>query len=166
MSPWGLWGGIAAFLISLAVHVALWRLRSGCGLRLLITILAAPAAVLLLLPALGGPWSAVDSLAAALLHAALASAYLQTYPAVQAMSPSLRIVLLLERAGPAGMTFVELLDGLGRESLLGERIRDLLDAGMVRETPEGALKLELRARMLLAPITAVRRVLGLAPGKG
>jgi hypothetical protein len=159
--------GLASFLTCLAVHVLVWRLRRPRRqvLALAVVFWAAPVAA----------WSACgllgmcaapgwDAVASALLHFALTCAYIQTYPAISDLSPSLLIMPLVAR--PEGASFEQILGQLNRPMLLEERIHYLIRARLVRPASDGRLELTVRSRALVALFVAMRRVLGMPAGQG
>lgn len=153
----------ALFLAALLGHVALWRRRAPKRhVPALLGAFGIPAAMYAALSPISGCLLAADLLA----YAALAAAYMQSYPAAQAQSPTLLIALALARR-PAGMTEEELADAIPREKLVGDRVRDLLDAGLVEPgQTKGRVRLTGRGAALLPPFKALRLILGLPEGKG
>jgi hypothetical protein len=151
-----------AFAGCLGAHVALWRLaRPRSDMRALFGIFfVVPSAVALLVAAAGalapraGLPDALDVAAALLLHWALSSAYVQTYPAVQAVAPSLEIAYAVRRSMPGGLSRDELVARLNTRALVQDRVEDLVADRLVR--------LE-RDRYVLTPAAAtmVRFFLGL-----
>jgi hypothetical protein len=140
MSAAVLLAGFLAFAGCLAVHVVLWRLaRPRSDMRALFAIfLVAPSAVALfvvaagaLAPAAGLP-DGLDVVAALVLHWALSSAYIQSYPAAQAMAPSLEIASLVRRSMPRGLSSEELVARLNTGALVQERVEDLVADRLVR----------------------------------
>lgn len=107
-----------------------------------------------------GEWSAIT-----LLYLALAQAYILSYPAVQASSPSLVILLKVGKSMPAGLTFDDLLCRFDNESVLAPRIQDLLESNLVKKS-NGALTLTLNGVILARSFSFFRRLLGLPLGKG
>jgi hypothetical protein len=132
--------GFLAFAACLAAHVVLWRVaRPRSDMRALFVIfLVAPSAAALLLviagavaPGAGLP-GGLDVAAALLLHGALASAYIQSYPAAQAMAPSLEIAYAVRRSMPRGLSREELLARLNTSALVQGRVEDLVADRLVR----------------------------------
>jgi phosphatidylserine synthase len=129
----------ATIMIAMAAHIAWWRIKRPVAdipaIFCVFLILPAPLYGLL---ALGGafgvvPFSPAEAALAFVMHAALACAYVQTYPAVQAQSPTLSILLAVgaARDGLDGDGIVKALEAQG---LVGERTDDLLRNGLlVRE---------------------------------
>jgi hypothetical protein len=154
--------GFLAFAGCLAVHVVLWRVaRPRSDMRALFTIfLGVPSAVALLVAAAGalapgaGLLDGLDVVAALLLHGALSSAYIQSYPAAQAMAPSLQIAHAVRRSMPRGLSREELVARLNTAALVQERVEDLVADRLVRVEGD---------RYVLTPASAglVRFFLGL-----
>ena len=140
MSATVLLAGFVAFAGCLAVHVALWRVaHPRSDMRALFAIFfVVPSAVALVVAAAGAlapgaglpDW--LDVAATLLLHWALSSAYVQTYPAVQAMAPSLEIVSAVRRSMPGGLERADLLARLNTRALVQERVEDLVADRLVR----------------------------------
>ncbi|HYB70868.1 MAG TPA: hypothetical protein VEH80_09365 [Candidatus Bathyarchaeia archaeon] len=126
--------GFASFLICLSFHVILWRAARprAEALALVAIFFVAPAAVAVVVMAITSRW--VDVLAVLLLHSALSAAYVQTYPAAQARSPSLEIAYAVGRSMPGGLSREELLASLTAGALVHDRLNDLVANGLVRVT--------------------------------
>lgn len=102
---------------------------------------------------------------ALLLHLALSCAYIQTYPAVEAVSPSLAILLWIANAMPQGLTREQIVDKLERDRFLEHRIQDVVTAGFVRRL-KSELKLTLLGYLFVLPFLFFRKILGLSVGEG
>ena len=162
MSATILLAGLLTFSGCLAAHVVLWRVaRPRSDMRALFVIfLVAPSAVALLVVIAGAVASnaglpdGLDLAATLLLHWALSAAYIQSYPAAQAMAPSLEIVYAVRRSMPRGLSREELLARLDPGTLVQARVADLVADHLVR--------LE-RDRYVLTPASArlIRFFLGL-----
>jgi hypothetical protein len=132
--------GFASFAVCLTAHIVIWRLgRPRSDVRALFVIfLIMPTAVGVVLLggsllAPGGPFPpALDVAAVLLLHWALVSAYVQTYPAVQAQSPSLEIAYVVGRSMPRGLSREEILARLNSGTLVHSRVEDLVANRLVR----------------------------------
>ena len=100
--------------------------------------LVVPTAVALLILAAGAVVpearmpDALEVAAVLLLHLALSSAYIQSYPAAQAMAPSLEIAYAVRRSMPRGLSREELLARLNTGALVQERVEDLVADRLVR----------------------------------
>lgn len=114
---------------------------------------AAPFHFFGLLPARG-------ALLCCLLLFLICSAWVASYPAVAAASPSLLIVLALRRR-PGGLTAEELLEAISLKSNSLKRIDDALKDGLVRRKGE-RLELTRLGRALFLFFKLYRRAIGLA----
>lgn len=167
--------GLSLFILSMALHVVVWRLFKPKS------YFKALPAVFLAIPVLGvGPavltncfgtsgclgfmdW--VDWSSAVFLHLAISTAYIMTYPALQASSPSLVIVLRIKAAMPEGLTAGELGGLFDAKGLVVERMDDLKNSGLIVVTGSKCA-ITARGRMLLAPFVLLRMLLGLKAGLG
>ena len=160
------------FILCLFIHAALWRLKfpakraSALFFIFVILPLAAGAACALLIASgfLASPGlEPAEWFAAALLQAAFASAYILTYPAFEALSPSLVIVLLIGDSG--GVSRKELAGRFSDETLFAPRIKDLLDSGLAKQS-DGVLSITAGGRLLAGFFAFMRSFLGLPRGGG
>lgn len=134
---------LLAFAFLLVAQVAVWRIRRPAGQYLVLpalalAVLVGSLGVLYLLQAKVGisgqflPGSVLDYVNVVMLYSALAMVDFVTYPAVQADSPSLTMVLRIDQAGPKGLALEDLLGELNDRVLVMPRLDDLLAARMVR----------------------------------
>lgn len=167
MSPSVLLEGFILFLISLALHILIWRRRvpSNQVLVFLILFLFPVPFIAAYSLSFAGLFHWENFLAALLLYLALGTAYVQSYPTCQALSPSLQILLLIGSAGSTGLGETEIRERFGSKALLGDRIRDLLQSALVRSRGE-QLEITPKGRLLLFPGILLRKGLGLPLGKG
>ena len=105
-------------------------------------------------------WSAIY-----LLHFALSFAYILSYPAIEAVSPSLVISLMIGDSKPQGMLHEDLVHVFGDEIVLEPRIRNLVEAGLIVET-DGYFTVTSRGITFVKCFILLRRLLGLPIGKG
>lgn len=165
MNPSVLACGLAAFCASLAVHILWWRFRRPKNdiRALFVVFLAAPAAAALVYAALPAPevWTPLETLAALLLDLSLACAYIQTYPVAQAVSPSLEILLIVERYKPEGVTESRLLSYYDDRKLVFARLQDLINTSLLIDRGGGAYALSPSARTIIRFFIAYRKLLGL-----
>jgi hypothetical protein len=159
--------GFAAFAGCLAVHLVLWRVaRPRSDLRaLFVVFFGVPCAVALLVAApsavgFAGLPDWLDVAASLLLHWALSAAYVQTYPAVQAMAPSLEIASAVRRSMPGGLARSDLLVRLNTRALVEERIADLVADRLVH-MEGGRYMLTPASRRLVRFFLGLRVLLGL-----
>lgn len=151
----------------MSLHVVLWRWRrpqQQIGWFLLIFLAPLPLLALVLVR-----WYSYlplqDFLFVALAHLSLSCAYIQVYPACQALSPSLMVLLFVGDSMPRGMTEEEIQARFSRQALLGNRIQDLLVSGFIRES-KGQFEITPQGLLIVLPGIFLRKMLGLAPGKG
>lgn len=164
--------GFTLFAACLTLHVAIWRIwRPRSDLRALFVIfMIAPTLVVvallgasLLVP--GGPVpSVLDAAAILLLHWALAFAYVLTYPAAQAQSPSLEIAYAVGQSMPRGLSREELLAHLDGETLVRSRVDDLVANRLIRAEGDRYVLTPSSIRLIRA-FLGFRALLGL-PRRG
>ncbi len=155
------------FFFSHSLHILIWRFgRPRNDALVLVLVFLAP---LLILPLLAGNVAqgldAVDFAAICLLQIALGCAYIQIYPASQAQSPSLKIMMIVDRGMPAGVTEENIRKSFRQETLFDERLDDLLLSGLVENT-NGQLQLTPRGRQFIFPFLLIRKWVGLPFGEG
>lgn len=160
----------AAFLAGLVFHVLHWRLKrpAKTELALAADFLAFPAALLILAPALTPLLTPAEAASAYLLHFLISGAYIASFPAVQAQSPSLEILLLFGKtggAGFAGLSREEILKSFDASSLVSCRIGDLMKSGLVSRSG-GTFTLTSPGRFVALFFRVQRRLLGLAARGG
>lgn len=78
------------------------------------------------------PVAALDYWNFATLYTALMLAYMITYSAVQADSPTMAILLRIARSGLQGLTFEEMVAELNDQVLVVPRLDDLVRGNLVR----------------------------------
>lgn len=162
--------GLGTFALLLAVQVAVWRLRRPAGQYVALGALAvavpavAVAALATVLQATPvAPRGLFDYLNGGVLYVALMLAWVTTYSAVQADSPTMSILLIMERAGEHGVTVGEILAELDDTVLVLPRLDDLVRGGLVSL---GASRYRIRPRgALMARVHVAFRAL-LGYGKG
>lgn len=159
--------GFVVFFCCLVAHILLWRIGHprNHALALLGVFLGLGGALLALLWLLCPVCSMLDLFALVLLHISLSCVYIQIYPASQADSPSLKILVLVGRSMPDGMTEAEIQKHFASEDLFTARLRDLLAVGQVRQDGD-SLILTSKGLALVVPFLALRKTLGLPAGKG
>ncbi len=167
--------GIMFFIICLCFHILIWRWwcprRKVVVLLLLFTIL--PLLFIIgyivmeyleflpsIIPFTLAEWSAIY-----LLQFALSFAYILSYPAIEAVSPSLAISLMVGDSNPQGMLHEDLLHVFDEEIVLKPRIQDLIEAELIIET-NGYFTVTSRGITFVKCFILLRRLLGLPIGKG
>jgi len=156
-----LWGS-GIFAAGFILHVLWWRisLPKRQTKTLLILMFAVLAAGLFFLRT----QAAADELAhIALYVTSLILAYMITYSAVEADSPSLVIVLTLEKAGTRGLTEDELLALASDKVLIDPRLADLLTDKMA-VLENNRYSLTGKGRFMAGLFETYRKIMG--AGKG
>ena len=151
-----LWG-LIAFATMLLAHLVVWRVRRPQGQYAGLAIVT----LLILLAFQTGfywfssddvhttwmlPSGNADYVAFAFLYTTLSLAYIAFYPCVQADSPSLSMLLIVDEAGEKGVRREELEARLTDAELILPRVQDLLTGRLARQVgsryviePRGAL---------------------------
>jgi hypothetical protein len=149
------WVGLLSYLTCHGLHIWWWRrFPERRGVTALFGIfLALPASLLAA--------ARVDWLAPMLLHVLISANYIAIYPAVQATSPTLRLLLFLREPRRRGE-----LDALfGANTLLEDRLTDLKASRLVR-VKENRLVLTSGGSLLAGFFAVYRRALALPAGGG
>jgi hypothetical protein len=153
MRPIG--GALLAFAFLIVAQLVVWRVRraghyTALSVLSLLALMLSVATFQALQTVTAGalrflPQSAWDYWNFMMLYVALTLAYMITYSAVQADSPSMSILLLIEQAGARGVTATELMSTLNDQVLVVPRLNDLLvgrlalaESGRYTVTPSGS----------------------------
>lgn len=173
---------LAAFVLfsaAVCLHIAVWMVVKPRGhiSALAFVFLVFPAILSIVVMSLGqgvlynAGLSFAASLtreewaAALLMHFSFSSAYILTYPAIQAGCPSLRMLLIIGSGMPEGITHENLRKEFGMEALFLPRVNDLLDSNFVREDND-MLVLTATGRILAGFFALYRKAIGLPAGMG
>lgn len=151
--------GAAWFALAILLHVLAWRwLAPRRELPwLFIILLGTPAAA----------WAiASGHVRTFIVAASLSLAYIQTYPAAQARSPSLLILVAARRIAAHGCaTRDDIAAAVQADVSLGARFSDLDRERLLEQTADGP-RLTTSGRLLAGAFVAFRRVLNLSQGAG
>lgn len=162
---------LLAFGCAFLVQVVAWRVWRPHGgyMALLVIYLGVLAAALAL-------WTAPDMPAATLfpqsplglanfmgLYLSLLLAYAVTYSAVQADSPTMTILLEIERRGSQGASESELLAVLTDAALVEPRLEDLVAGGLARAR-EGRYVIAPRGALIARTYMEFRRLMKMEKG--
>ncbi|MCR4287057.1 MAG: hypothetical protein NUW09_03485 [Deltaproteobacteria bacterium] len=167
------------FFAAVCLHIAMWRLVKPRGhiSALAIVFLVFPAILSIVAVFLGqgvlynaglsfaASLTSEEWAAAVLMHCSFSSAYILTYPAIQAGCPSLRMLLIIGSGMPEGITHESLRKEFGVETLFLPRIKDMLDSGFVKEDKDN-LMLTATGRILAGFFALYRKAIGLPAGRG
>ena len=169
MRPAVLSAGFAGFLVCLLAHILVWRNRRPKNdiFSLFLIFMIAPSVLLGLYGLAGaagwaapGPFSIPEIAALYLLHLALSSAYIQTYPCAQAESPSLKMMLIVSKHMPQGISESDLAKLFDDGKLVHSRFHDLLHTGLMVEKG-GRYSLSPVAERIIRFFVVYRKILGL-----
>lgn len=105
-----------------------------------------------------------DIFSLAILHLSLSLAYIFTYPALEGVSPSLAILILIEKSR-TGLTEEEIARQFDEAVLWDKKLCDLLSSGLVARTGD-RLAITAKGKFFTAPFILLRRLLGLPMGRG
>lgn len=164
--------GLGLFAVAIVIHLAAWRLFKPVRqyltlLGLYAGILVAASVAMRMVPVASKesliPANTVEYLTFAMLYTGLAFAYVSTFSAVQADSPSLLLLLIINEAGDRGVSRQELDEQLGDNVMIIPRVQDLITGGLaVRQGPRYVI--EPRGALLAAVHTRYRAFLKMGKG--
>ncbi len=168
--------GILIFFICLCLHIAVWRWRYPKKhiIALFLIFIMFPLAFVIGYIGLGAfgflPdniifFSTADWLAIYLLNFVLSLSYILSYPAIEAVSPSLAILLIVGDSNPNGAVRDDLLHVFDDEVVLEPRLKDLIEAGFIAES-NGFFMVTHRGVTFVRCFMLLRSLLGLPIGKG
>lgn len=166
------WGNLVFFLFFL-VHLAAWQVRlprrqTKALLLILFGGLAASLAAFLLFPSgsllgFGVPAGAGELLAVTLYVVSFILAYMITYSAVEADSPTLVMIKAVADAGPKGLRKEDFFAAMSDAVLVEPRLKDLLTDRMA-QLENGQYVLTPKGRLFAAIFRTHRALLGLGKG--
>lgn len=166
------WGNLVFFSFFL-LHLAVWKIKLPARqtkvlLLILFGGLAASLAVFVLFPAFSlagfaAPSGAAELLAVALYVTSFILAYMITYSAVEADSPTLVMIKTVADAGARGIAREDFFAVLNDAVLVEPRIRDLLTDRMA-VLDGGRYSLTAKGRLFAAIFVNYRALLGLGKG--
>lgn len=105
-------------------------------------------------------FSLLEIMAIYLLHFALSGIYISSYPAAQAISPSLHILLMCRGDAQGGLTKEKMLQRFTRLHIVEERVKDLVNTGMVKQE-DGKFTLTFWGNLIVSSAILYRRLLDL-----
>jgi hypothetical protein len=155
--------GSAMFALAFAAHVVWWRLRKprqqGTTLVALFSLVAAVAVGALL--ALGLDRFGLNLAQLVLtvdLFGSYALIYLILFSALEADSPTLTMIRLVQKRGPRGMSEDDLVRAMAGQSFVKRRVQQMIDERMAVRIGD-RLYASRKGRWLAAPILFYRRLL-------
>lgn len=168
--------GASTFLGAMLIHIQIWRAFPAARTisKLFLIFVICPTAIVLTLFLAGhifrspGSWfvrNPFNLLHVCICHLAMSAIYIMTYPAIQAKSPSLVLLLKIHERMPAGLDAEAIKGIFPHDSLLHARFDDLITDGLLEKTGKG-YSLTATGRLLRTIFTTYRRILGLPVGEG
>jgi len=176
ISPMILAGGAATFIASLIIHILVWRIlkpsRQLLWLILIFIIFPVLAYTLIFgiicLRAFQGEnltAAFFQILFALIWHCAISSAYIMTYPPIQAGCPSLKIIQSVAAAMPEGLTPKDIERIFSEDTLFSDRITDLEEDGLITLN-YNAWGMTFAGRVISKFFLSYRKLLKLPLGEG
>lgn len=166
------WGNLVFFSF-FAAHVAVWKIRLPARQTktLLLILFAGLASSLAAFAAFPGlallsvpvPRGYAELTAVGLYVTSFILAYMITYSAVEADSPTLVMMKAIAEAGAAGITREDFFSAMNDSVLVEPRLRDLLTDKMA-VLSSGKYVLTRKGRLFASIFTAYRALLGLGKG--
>jgi len=158
---------MAFFFLSFCVHVILWRIKrpTNDSRMLIIIFLIVPWIVVAVHALVIGSFSADEIALVLLLHFSLSAAYISSYPAAQAHSPSLDIFLIISASPERRMTADEIARHYHDKDIVIDRIEDLRIYGLVSEDRD-VFRLKPVSLIIVRLYLAYRTLLNLEFGEG
>ena len=171
----GLLAATLAFGILLAAQFAVWRVVRPAGHYLPLLGLYAVSLVVTvgICAALGDlpeaaawlvPGTIRDAVNFLTLYTAATMAYIVTYSAVQADSPSMMILLQIEEAGAPGLARDAIVTSLGDSVVVVPRLEDLVTGGLATIDSHRRYVITARGAMLARLYIAYRALLKMEKG--
>ncbi len=156
--------GFGLFIGIFIGHVLIWRLKRPKNdvAVLFFLFLLVPIPVVLAFQVF---MPVIDLMLAYILHFALAAAYIASYPAAQAHSPSLDILYYIGSSSRGKLCEDEIISRYQMMGLVADRIEDLKIGGMVEEH-NGSFTLRPLSMIILKFYIIYRKCLGLEFGEG
>lgn len=157
------------FSFSFSLHIMIWRWwRPRYRILILFFLFFILPLVFLKADGIRGvphPLEYASVFAIMLLHIALSCAYIQTYPAAEAVSPSLEILIQVHKAMPRGLSQEQILRQLNTHQLFDARIQDLVTAGLIKNS-KSILEPTFLGYAIVLPFLLFRKILALPAGEG
>lgn len=156
---------LAVLLVVLAIHLLVWRLfRPKNHISLVLLLFGILPFPLIIASCFVFAHGLAESILIFVGYYALAGIYVQTYPAIQAFSPSLRVILMIGHSSH-GLSMQEIESRLSKVNVNMERFEDLFRESFIKEE-RGMLMLLPKGKILARIFVSYRNFLGLPLGAG
>ncbi len=158
-----------SFLILLGTHILIWRtkrpLQDAAALFIIFvfipTLVASLYSLFSFMGILPEAWFSIKELFSIwLLLVAVGCAYIQFYPAAQAVSPSLEMMLLIQKNSPTSTGVEQIQTLFDHKKLVMNRVQDLLNSGMALKKKDKFM-ITSSGKRLIRFFLFYRRLLGL-----
>ena len=166
--------GISVFLSAFLIHFIIWKIKlpkkSQTTALLKIFFLVFMGSIFILINIRSVPFFGItppqtlsDYLQFFLLYSSLTLAYIVSYSAVEADSPSLAMILNIAKVSPDGLNKKRLSEVMTDNVLVRPRVRDLVNSKMIYRDKD-KYKLEPKGIFLVNIFIFFRRLLNLPKG--
>lgn len=164
---------LGLFVSLFITHIIIWNvIRPKKHITMLFVNFIALPVILIGLLAIGAPgllfsyYGPVDVVFIFLLYFAITGVYIQTYPAIQAWSPSLFILYFIKKQKKA-VSLNTLQSVMSDDTMINDRFNDLSAEGFITIVEEdGKIDLTSKGKLLALLFIFYRKALGLDTGKG
>jgi hypothetical protein len=160
----------AFFALAFAVHVFIWKVRRSLrhmdmifvifaamlGIELFVSRYLASAGMVIFA-------SPADYVRFCLFYISATLAYIISYSALEADSPTLMMILILDRAGSSGLSLAELEGSASNEFMILLRLNDLVRDGLV-SCDKGRYSLKAKGLLFVNIFIFFKRLLGTPKG--
>lgn len=172
MYPMLLTYGFAVFMVCLSIHVLVWRTKRPVNdsLMLFVIFVFIPVIISMLPLVLSYGVRFINLSPAEIImllffHLALSTAYIASYPAVQAVSPSLDILLITASSKTKKLTEKDILNNYNDAELVTARVDDLKTSLLVSQRGD-CFELTHMGKIIIGIFILYRKMLGLPIGEG
>ena len=172
MNPHIILFGIAIFLFFLLIHIVIWRIKIPNNdilvlflILLSISIFTVVVFIQVRIDNVLKNLGESDMCAVILLYFALSFAYIMSYPAIQAISPSLEIMMIIGEKKNKINKKEDIIKIYNENVIFEDRIFDLKKNDLIKNDG-GYYKLTLAAKIIINIFILYRKIIGLSFGKG
>lgn len=160
--------GFILFFICLIIHIFIWRIKipANDALALFLIFLIIPFLIFLVsIVGLKDFISGIVLTEVLLLHLSFSLIYIASYPAAQAVSPSLNILLIIGSSDKKRMTGNDIFNQCSNIRIVTDRVDDLAAYNLILKKGD-YFELKPLAKFIINIFIAYRKILGLPAGGG
>lgn len=164
--------GFLVFFVCLTIHIFFWKIKPPKNSTWILFLM------FLIIPTVIFLWiiiglenlkniihlSVLDLVEILILHLSLSLVYISSYPAAEAVSPSLDIILLIASSEKQKITKENIIKQYTEKKLITERVEDLRKSNIIIEKGE-CFELKPAGKFMIYFFILYRRILGL-PAQG